>query len=243
MNFLLEFTLLGCILYLSYIIYRLKQKNNNADSLEKENQYLKGQAQYADALSKQNEQLRNHAQYAHSLSQQNEQLRNQLVSTQSLNNENHILKNQLTQKENEFKSREETFNNLRITFEKEQKFLSQRKLELDTREKHLTDKLAELQTKLDQETEARKKVVSQKKSSEVRLGHIAETLAPFLDQFEFEPENCSFLGKPIDYISFGDDEITFIEVKSGKSQLNQKQRHIRDLVKAKLVNWKEIRIK
>jgi len=226
LNFLLEFTLLGCILYLSYIIYRLKQKNNNADSLEKQNQYLKGQAQYADALSKQNEQLRN-----------------QLVSTRSLNNENHILKNQLTQKENEFTSREQTFNNLRITFEKEQQFLSQRKLELDTREKYLTDKLAELQTKLDQETEARKKVVSQKKSSEVRLGHIAETLAPFLDQFEFEPENCSFLGKPIDYISFGDDEITFIEVKSGKSQLNQKQRHIRDLVKSKLVNWKEIRIK
>lgn len=217
---------MGCILYLSYIIYRLKQKNNNADSLEKQNQYLKGQAQYVDALSKQNEQLRN-----------------QLVSTRSLNNENHILKNQLTQKENEFTSREQTFNNLRITFEKEQQFLSQRKLELDTREKYLTDKLAELQTKLDQETEARKKVVSQKKSSEVRLGHIAETLAPFLDQFEFEPENCSFLGKPIDYISFGDDEITFIEVKSGKSQLNQKQRHIRDLVKSKLVNWKEIRIK
>lgn len=226
MNFLVEFILLGCILYLSYIIYNLKQRNNNVDSLEKENQYLKGQAQYA-----------------HSLSQQNEQLRNQLASTQSLNNENHILKNQLTQKENEFKSREESFNNLRITFEKEQQFLSQRKLELDIREKDLVQKLEDLQTKLDQETETRKKVVSQKKSSEVRLGHIAETLAPFLDQFEFEPENCTFLGKPIDYISFGDDEITFIEVKSGKSQLNQKQRHIRDQVKAKLVNWKEIRIK
>ena len=40
-----------------------------------------------------------------------------------------------------------------------------------------------------------------------------------------------------------DDEITFIEVKSGNSQLNKKQRHIRDQVKAKLVNWKEVRIK
>lgn len=192
MNFLLEFFLSGWILYLSYIIYSLKQKQTNADSLNNENQYLK---------------------------------------------------NQLTQKEYEFKSREDTLNSIRSTFEKEQQFLSQRKLELDSREKDLLKQLEQSQTKLQEETEARKKVVSQKKSSEVRLGHIAETLAPFLDQFEFEPENCTFLGKPIDYISFGDDEITFIEVKSGNSQLNSKQRHIRDQIKAKLVSWKEIRIK
>ena len=93
--------------------------------------------------------------------------------------------------------------------------------------KELLLNLSDLEKKLEEETENRKKVVSQKKSSEVRLGSIAETLAPFLDQFEFDPENCTFLGKPIDYISFGDDKITFIEVKSGKSQLNSKQRYIR----------------
>ena len=37
--------------------------------------------------------------------------------------------------------------------------------------------------------------------------------------------------------------ITFIEVKTGKSQLSSKQRHIRDLIKNKQVAWKEIRIK
>jgi predicted Holliday junction resolvase-like endonuclease len=110
-------------------------------------------------------------------------------------------------------------------------------------EQQLLKNLSSLEEKLEQETQTRKKVVSQKKSGEVRLGHIAETLAPFLDQFDFDPENCTFLGKPIDYISFGDDEITFIEVKSGNSQLNKKQRYIRDQVKAKLVNWKEVRIK
>ena len=101
----------------------------------------------------------------------------------------------------------------------------------------------DLENQIFEISEQKKKVTSQKKSSEVRLGHIAETLAPFLDQFEFDPETCVFLGKPIDYISFGDDEITLIEVKSGKSQLNSKQRHIRDQVKAKLVSWKEVRIK
>lgn len=192
LNFLVEFSLLGCILYFSYIIYSLKQKQFNAESLKQENQSLK---------------------------------------------------NQLTKTQSEFSAREQTLDNLRLTFEKEQAFLSQRQLELKDKEKKLLSEFAELETKLAEETEARKKVTSQKKSSEVRLGGIAETLAPFLDQFDFDPENCTFLGKPIDYISFADDEITFIEVKSGNSQLNSRQRHIRDQVKAKLVSWKEVRIK
>ena len=104
-------------------------------------------------------------------------------------------------------------------------------------------KIGSLEKQILEVSEQKKKVTSQKKSSEVRLGHIAETLAPFLDQFEFDPETCTFMGRPIDYISFGDDEITFIEVKSGNSQLSAKQRHIRDLVNNKLVTWKEVRIK
>ena len=111
------------------------------------------------------------------------------------------------------------------------------------REKELCGQISSLETTLSQTENLRKTTLSQKKSSEVRLGHIAETLAPFLDQFDFDPENCVFLGKPIDYISFDDDAITLIEVKSGKSQLSSKQRHIRDLVKSNQVNWKEIRIK
>ena len=107
---------------------------------------------------------------------------------------------------------------------------------------HLS-KISSLENKILEVSAEKQKVTSQKKSSEVRLGHIAETLAPFLEQFEFDPETCTFMGRPIDYISFGDDEITFIEVKSGKSQLSAKQRHIRDLVNNKLVAWKEVRIK
>lgn len=107
---------------------------------------------------------------------------------------------------------------------------------------HLS-KTSSLEKQILEVSEQKKKVTSQKKSSEVRLGHIAETLAPFLEQFEFDPETCTFMGRPIDYISFGDDEITFIEIKSGNSQLSAKQRHIRDLVNNKLVAWKEVRIK
>ena len=110
-------------------------------------------------------------------------------------------------------------------------------------EKSLNERIKELESQLESIIDDKKKITSQKKSSEVRLGHIAETLAPFLDQFDFDPENCVFLGKPIDYISFADDEITLIEVKSGKSQLNSRQRHIRDQVKSNLIAWKEVRIK
>ena len=109
-------------------------------------------------------------------------------------------------------------------------------------EKELSLQISSLEKQLADSEDIRRTTLSQKKSSEVRLGHIAETLAPFLDQFDFDPENCVFLGKPIDYISFDDDAVTLIEVKSGKSQLNSKQRHIRDLVKSNQVNWKEIRV-
>jgi predicted Holliday junction resolvase-like endonuclease len=87
-----------------------------------------------------------------------------------------------------------------------------------------------------------KKLLSQKKSSEVRLGHVAEKVAPFLDNFPYDPEKITFLGMPIDYISFEKDKITFIEVKSGKSRLSKKQRQIRDIVLEGKVAWDEIRI-
>jgi predicted Holliday junction resolvase-like endonuclease len=166
---------------------------------------------------------------------------------ESLRQENEFLRIKLNERVSSVEEREKNLNRtiqqLQSTISKQQSITSTSNSEFKKKESELIQKKQELEKKLDEETIARKKVLSQKKSGEVRLGHIAETLAPFLDQFDFEPEKCSFLGQPIDYISFGDDEITFIEVKSGNSQLSQKQRHIRDLVKAKLVSWKEVRIK
>lgn len=180
---------MGCIIYLSYALYKSKKNQLNAESLLKDK---------------------------------------------------YLLKDQLTQKELEFNK---SLEKLQSSFSEEQALFKEAKVELNLKEKKLLSDILNLETQLQEEVDAKKKVTSQKKSSEVRLGHIAETLAPFLDQFDFDPENCTFLGKPIDYISFADEEITFIEVKSGNSQLNSKQRHIRDQVKAGLVVWKEVRIK
>jgi predicted Holliday junction resolvase-like endonuclease len=92
------------------------------------------------------------------------------------------------------------------------------------------------------------KILEQKKSSEVRLGKISETLAPFLDDFPVDPQKIGtstvFLGQPIDYIHFDPDEgIYFIEVKSGNAKLNQNQKKIKELVKEGKIYWKELSIK
>ena len=169
------------------------------------------------------------------------------LNADSLKKETNSLKDQLNTSKASHDLRESklhrTVLGLQEVLSEEQQSIKSKELELKTKEAELLKNIAEVEKNLKEETESRKKTLSQKKSSEVRLGNIAETLAPFLDQFDFDPENCIFLGRPIDYISFEDETITLIEVKSGKSQLNAKQRHIRDLIKNKQVAWKEIRIK
>ena len=89
---------------------------------------------------------------------------------------------------------------------------------------------------------AYKKLLSQKKSSEVLVGLVTEQLAPLMKEFEYDTREARFIGNPIDYVVFAENEIAIIEVKSQNSQLTAKQRKIRDLVKSGKVVWKEIRI-
>jgi predicted Holliday junction resolvase-like endonuclease len=157
-----------------------------------------------------------------------------------LKNENEFLRLKIEEQNHQAQEREDGLTKI---INEMQDSRQQERSDFQARLNLQAQNIKELEEKFFDETEKRKKIVSQKKSGEVRLGHIAETLAPFLDQFEFDPEQCSFLGKPIDYISFGDNEITFIEVKSGNAKLNQRQRQIKDLVDKKMISWKEVRIK
>lgn len=100
-----------------------------------------------------------------------------------------------------------------------------------------------LKTTLEYEQEQYAKLIGQKKSSEVRTGKIAEQLAPFLADYPFNPEVSRFIGDPIDLVVFSEDKITFVEVKSGKSQLSTKQRKIRDMILAGKVDFLLYRIK
>ena len=88
------------------------------------------------------------------------------------------------------------------------------------------------------------KIISQKKSSEVRLGQVSEHFAPLLKDFPYDTKNIRFLGSPIDLILFDIDNnrIIFIEVKTGKSSQTKKQRQIRDIIKAGNVEYQVVRI-
>jgi len=89
--------------------------------------------------------------------------------------------------------------------------------------------------------------LSQRKSSEVRMGRLAELLAPLTTAFpiDIKKKGCStlFLGQPIDYIHFDPDEgVTFIEVKSGNARLSPSQEQIKAHIEAGNVHWAEVRI-
>ena len=102
----------------------------------------------------------------------------------------------------------------------------------------------ELEKKLQVEIENNKKILSQKKSSETNLGQISENLAPFLENFPYDPKDCQFLGNPLDYIVYDLDQgqIVFIEVKSGGSKPSKKQRTIKNIIQSGRVFYEEMRI-
>lgn len=79
------------------------------------------------------------------------------------------------------------------------------------------------------------------KSTEVRTGQIMEKMAPFSNIFKYEPRNAYFLGNFIDYVVFSEDEIVFVEVKTGKSSLSKKQRNIKKLVEEGKVRFELVR--
>ena len=87
-----------------------------------------------------------------------------------------------------------------------------------------------------------KRDLSLRKSRETLFGQSAEKVAPFLDAFGFDPQKSQFLGQPIDYVVFEEEEIAFVEIKTGKARLTKKQKDIKKLVENKKITWKEVRI-
>lgn len=88
-----------------------------------------------------------------------------------------------------------------------------------------------------------------KRSRAVLGGQFSEQLAPFFPEFPCNPGDVRFIGKPIDFIAFpgtaeGKEvkDIFFIEVKSGESQLSQREKEIKEAVQNKRVHYIEYRI-
>lgn len=80
------------------------------------------------------------------------------------------------------------------------------------------------------------------------LGKVWEQIAPSLKNFPFQPEDARFVGAPIDYIVFegmGEKDIKkvhFVEIKSGRANLNKQEKTLKDTILKKKVYWKEIRV-
>jgi predicted Holliday junction resolvase-like endonuclease len=86
------------------------------------------------------------------------------------------------------------------------------------------------------------------RSQAVTTGKVAEQLAPYLPEFEYNPKDARFLGTPVDFVVFdgmSDGEsvqVVFLEVKSGSSSLNERQRRIRTAIESRRVKWGEMRV-
>jgi len=79
-------------------------------------------------------------------------------------------------------------------------------------------------------------VTSEKKAVEIGFGKIIERFIPAYKDLNLQFAECRPLFDPIDIIVFNGllnrnvDQITFIEIKSGNSDLNKHQRLIRDAI-------------
>jgi predicted Holliday junction resolvase-like endonuclease len=87
-----------------------------------------------------------------------------------------------------------------------------------------------------------KELKSKLKSTEVLFGKYAEQFMAFSNLFPYAHENFKFLGMPVDGVQFNDNEIIFIEFKTGNAKLSEKQELIKKLVQGGRVKWMEIRI-
>jgi predicted Holliday junction resolvase-like endonuclease len=87
---------------------------------------------------------------------------------------------------------------------------------------------------------------AEQKAIDVGFGKIVEKVVPAYKNFPFSLCECRALFEPIDMIIFNGlsnlkvDSITFLEIKSGESDLNKHQRRIRDAVKEKNVHLEVI---
>lgn len=94
---------------------------------------------------------------------------------------------------------------------------------------------------------------SLKRSRSVIRGQASEHLAPYVIEGT-NPKDYRFMGNPVDYICFEGlsdlldnqtDEITsvkFVDIKTGKSNLNKSQRRIRDAIKNGRVSFEVINL-
>ncbi len=93
---------------------------------------------------------------------------------------------------------------------------------------------------------ARKEAIQQSRA--VISGKVYEQFAPYMPNFKHNPKEARFIGSPIDYVVFDGLEnnevksIYFVEIKSGKSNLTNKEESIKKAIERKAVYFETIYI-
>lgn len=115
--------------------------------------------------------------------------------------------------------------------------------------------IKQMQIDFDEEKQRATKVALTSSRNTIK-GSMSEKFCPFQDNFPYAPADCSFLGKPIDFIIFNniekyrdnegdvnvdDIEIVFLEVKTGKSTLTKVEKAIQHAIQNKRVRFETYR--
>jgi predicted Holliday junction resolvase-like endonuclease len=93
---------------------------------------------------------------------------------------------------------------------------------------------------------ARKQAVKQSKA--VTFGYVSESLAPLAPEFPYHVKDLMFLGKGVDYLVFDGlhegnlRKIRFLEIKTNSSQLNHREKMIKEAVEKGRVSYEVLRI-
>jgi predicted Holliday junction resolvase-like endonuclease len=86
------------------------------------------------------------------------------------------------------------------------------------------------------------------RSQAVTAGKVHEQLIPYLPTFPYNPKDVRFLGSPVDLVVFDGlaegrvRRIVFLEVKTGGASLTSRERWVRDVIRARDVEWAELRV-
>jgi predicted Holliday junction resolvase-like endonuclease len=89
------------------------------------------------------------------------------------------------------------------------------------------------------------------RSGRALSGKALEKMVPFLKNFGHDPHDVRWIGDPVDLVIFDGysasgkksvDAVTFVEVKSGESNISTGQKGVRDAIREKKVKWEEFRV-
>uniref|UniRef100_A0A7V4JP97 Holliday junction resolvase n=1 Tax=Thermodesulfobacterium geofontis TaxID=1295609 RepID=A0A7V4JP97_9BACT len=127
--------------------------------------------------------------------------------------------------------------------------------EIETRARKIFEewKVAELNEKAKflfeswkREEEKRIREDAIKKSEMVIKGKVIEHLIPFFPDFRYNPKDARFVGSPVDFLIFDGlsegklRKIVFAEVKTGKSDLSNRERLVKECIESKKVVYETI---